>query len=112
MSLHETFRRIRTLHGPCGPRTGSAAQRYQAPGRGTAQAGRSESEQARPEAETKDQGQSIHFGPRRKPRTLVGFRFFVLLAGEHNLREPLADALSYRQIESPAIVQILTVVEP
>jgi hypothetical protein len=106
---NETFRRIRPIHGARRSRAGSAAQRHQRSGCGASETVRNESEQAWPEAQTKGR-QSLRLGPRRKPRGLVGFRFFSRLASEINPRQTLAHDLPHCQVEALTIVHILPIV--
>ena len=105
--LNETFRRIRTLHSPCGSRYCSSTQRHKtAPGRAS-QTSCQESEPAWPKTETKSR-QAFRFGPRSSRPRLIERRFFFHLAGDFSPRQTLPNDLADCQIKAVTVIHVLT----
>src|ERR1700730_18156255 len=90
MRTHETFRRVRTLHGASGSRACGASRRHKTTRRETPQTGREEPQQARAEAKSQTY-EAFRLGPRCN--VLVALRFFTHLTGDLGKSQTLANNL-------------------
>src|SRR5438128_2341310 len=108
MRRRETLSRVQPLHGARGSGAVRAPQRHQGTSRGASQAGRKESEQTRPEAETKG-CYAFRFGPRRN-RPLVDRLFFFHLAGDFGPCQTLSENLPYGKIKAVTVIHLPPIV--
>lgn len=109
MVMNETFRRIRTLHSPCGSRDCGTTQHHKTARGRAPQTGSQQSKSSRPKTETKGR-QALRFGPRSNRPRLTDRGYFSHLAGDFGPRQTLSANLADCQIKVVTVIHVLAVV--